>query len=135
MVAERTRNSPGSGCAVSCRLAPRTAAHSGYRPRCSWELRDQQRHRSSLLSQAFGETGMNSPGETNVREREKQAAARAAVHLVESGSVVGLGSGSTATYAVRFLAERVREGLKIVGIPTSQRTEQLAEQLGIPLTT
>ena len=78
---------------------------------------------------------MNSPGETNFREREKQAAARAAVHLVESGSVVGLGSGSTATYAVRFLAERVREGLKIVGIPTSQRTEQLAEQLGIPLTT
>ena len=69
------------------------------------------------------------------RDAEKQAAARAAVQLIESGSIVGLGSGSTATYAIRFLAERVRDGLKIVGIPTSQRTKQLAEQLGIPLTT
>jgi ribose 5-phosphate isomerase A len=46
---------------------------------------------------------------------------------------VGLGSGSTATCAIRFLGERVRGGLKILGIPTSQRTKQLAEQLGIPL--
>lgn len=70
-----------------------------------------------------------------LRDAEKQAAARAAVHLVESGSVVGLGSGSTATFAIQFLAERVRSGLKIVGIPTSQNTKHLAEQLGIPLTT
>lgn len=70
-----------------------------------------------------------------LRDAEKQAAARAAVQLVESGSVVGLGSGSTATFAIQFLAERVRSGLKIVGIPTSQNTKQLAEQLGIPLTT
>lgn len=54
---------------------------------------------------------------------------------MEAEKVVGLGSGSTAEYAVRFLAERVREGLKIVGIPTSERTQQLAEQLGIPLST
>jgi ribose 5-phosphate isomerase A len=71
----------------------------------------------------------------NARDQEKQLAARAAVQLVESGDIVGLGSGSTATYAIRFLAERVREGLKIVGIPTSQKTKQLAEQLGIPLST
>ena len=71
----------------------------------------------------------------SVRDAEKQAAARAAVQLVESGSVVGLGSGSTATYALHFLAERLRAGLKIVGIPTSQNTQHLAEQLGIPLTT
>ena len=70
-----------------------------------------------------------------LRDAEKQAAARAAVQLVESGSVVGLGSGSTATFAIQFLAERVRGGLKIVGIPTSQNTKHLAEQLGIPLTT
>jgi ribose 5-phosphate isomerase A len=69
------------------------------------------------------------------RDQEKQTAARAAVQLVESGSVVGLGSGSTSAFAVRFLAERVREGLKIVGIPTSLQTQHLAEQLGIPLTT
>jgi ribose 5-phosphate isomerase A len=70
-----------------------------------------------------------------IRGEEKQAAARAAVQLVESGSVVGLGSGSTATFAIQFLAERVRSGLKIVGIPTSQNTKHLAEQRGIPLTT
>ena len=69
------------------------------------------------------------------RDAEKQAAARAAIQLVESGNVVGLGSGSTATFAIRFLAERVRSGLKIVGVPTSQATQQLAQQLGIPLAT
>jgi ribose 5-phosphate isomerase A len=69
------------------------------------------------------------------QDHEKQAAARAAAALVESGSIVGLGSGSTATYAIRFLGERVRDGLKIVGIPTSQKTKQLAEELGIPLAT
>ena len=75
------------------------------------------------------------PDIKTVRDAEKQAAARAAIQLVESGSVVGLGSGSSATYAIQFLAERVRSGLKIVGIPTSQNTKNLAEQLGIPLTT
>lgn len=73
--------------------------------------------------------------EPNLRDREKQLAARAAVQLVEFGNIVGLGSGSTATYAIRFLAERVQQGLKIVGIPTSLKTKQLAEQLGISLTT
>ncbi len=68
-------------------------------------------------------------------DQEKQAAARAAVALVEPGSILGLGSGSTATYAIRFLGERVRDGLKIIGIPTSQKTKLLAEQLGIPLAT
>lgn len=78
---------------------------------------------------------MNSPQESDIREQEKQAAAREAVRLVEPGSIVGLGSGSTATYAIRFLAERVRQGLEITAIPTSLKTKQLAEQLGIPLTT
>lgn len=79
---------------------------------------------------------MNStPKELSSLDQEKQLAARAAVQLVESGSIVGLGSGSTATCAIRFLGERVRQGLKIVGIPTSQKTKQLAEQLGIPLST
>ena len=73
--------------------------------------------------------------ETNPRNQEKQIAARAAIDIVEAGSIVGLGSGSTAAYAVRFLADRVRDGLKIVGIPTSQETKRLAEQLGIPLAT
>ena len=77
---------------------------------------------------------MTSP-EITALDQEKQMAARAAVELVEPGSIVGLGSGSTATHAIRFLGERVRQGLKIIGIPTSQKTKQLAEQLGIPLAT
>jgi ribose 5-phosphate isomerase A len=79
---------------------------------------------------------MNSPqSEVNIRDQEKQAAARAAAELVESGQIVGLGSGSTAALFVRFLAQRVRDGLKIVSIPTSQATKELADELGIPLTT
>ncbi|MGH9510983.1 MAG: ribose-5-phosphate isomerase RpiA [Terriglobales bacterium] len=66
---------------------------------------------------------------------EKIAAARASVRFVNDGDIVGLGSGSTASYAIRFLAERVQAGLKIRGIPTSARTATLAESLGIPLTT
>ena len=69
------------------------------------------------------------------QDQEKQAAARAAASMVESGSIVGLGSGSTATFAIRFLGERGRNGLEIVGIPTSQKTKLLAELLGIPLAT
>src|ERR1700748_201895 len=76
-----------------------------------------------------------SADQADYRDQEKQTAARAAVDLVGAGSIVGLGSGSTAAYAVRYLAERVRQGLKIVGIPTSQQTQHLAEQLGIPLAT
>jgi ribose 5-phosphate isomerase A len=68
-------------------------------------------------------------------DKEKEAAARASVRLVHDGDVVGLGTGSTAAYVVRFLGERVQAGLKIVGIPTSVRTKELATSLGIPLTT
>jgi ribose 5-phosphate isomerase A len=70
-----------------------------------------------------------------LRDEEKQTAARAAVQLIESGNIVGLGSGSTAAFALRYLAERVGKGLNILGIPTSLQTQHLAEQLGIPLTT
>ena len=66
---------------------------------------------------------------------EKEAAAHASVRFVRDGNIVGLGSGSTAVYAVRLLGERVRSGLKILGIPTSNQTRDLAARLGIPLTT
>lgn len=66
----------------------------------------------------------------------KQAAAEAAAKIVESGMVVGLGSGSTAKLFVDALGQRVsNEGLKIVGIPTSDATEAQARALNIPLTT
>jgi len=68
-------------------------------------------------------------------DQEKQAAARASLRFVRDGDVVGLGTGSTAAYAVRFLAERVHAGLKIRGIPTSVQTRELARTAGIPLTT
>jgi ribose 5-phosphate isomerase A len=63
----------------------------------------------------------------------KLAAAEAAAALVENGTTVGLGSGSTASLAVRALGRRVSEGLRIVGIPTSEKTAALARELGIPL--
>lgn len=68
-------------------------------------------------------------------DEEKIAAARASLRFVQDGDIVGLGSGSTASHAIRFLAERVQAGLKIRGIPTSAKTADLAEGLGIPLTT
>jgi ribose 5-phosphate isomerase A len=66
---------------------------------------------------------------------EKEAAARASLRFVHDGNVVGLGTGSTAAYAVGFLGDQVRGGLKIRGIPTSVHTRDLAASLGIPLTT
>ena len=66
---------------------------------------------------------------------EKETAARASLRFIRDGDVIGLGTGSTAAYAVRFIAERVQAGLKIRGIPTSVRTKELAASLGIPLTT
>lgn len=68
-----------------------------------------------------------------VNEREKQAAARRSLDFVRDGYVVGLGSGSTASYAIRFLGERVAAGLKIRGFPTSILSRDLAASLGIPL--
>jgi ribose 5-phosphate isomerase A len=68
-------------------------------------------------------------------EEEKEAAGRAAARLVHDGDVVGLGTGSTAYFAIIALGERVKEGLKIVGIPTSSQTTELARAVGIPLTT
>lgn len=65
---------------------------------------------------------------------EKAAAARASLRFVHDGNIVGLGTGSTAAHAVRFLGEQVRAGLKIRGIPTSVQTRDLAISMGIPLT-
>jgi ribose 5-phosphate isomerase A len=69
------------------------------------------------------------------KEEEKEAAGRAAAELVRDGDVVGLGTGSTAYFAVVALGERVKAGLKITSIPTSLQTADLARAAGIPLTT
>ena len=68
-------------------------------------------------------------------ENEKEAAAKASLRFLQDGQIVGLGTGSTAAYAVRLIGERVRAGLKIRGIPTSVQTKELAMSVGIPLTT
>lgn len=67
----------------------------------------------------------------------KQEVGRAAANLVRSDSVVGLGSGSTAAYAIEYIGDRLKQGEieNIQGVPTSFQSEVLARQFGIPLTT
>jgi ribose 5-phosphate isomerase A len=65
---------------------------------------------------------------------KRQAAARALEH-VQDGMKLGLGTGSTAKHFVDLLGEKVRTGMKIVGVPTSEATRAQAEACGIPLTT
>jgi len=69
-------------------------------------------------------------------ESEKKAAARRAVEHVQDGMKVGLGSGTTTAYAIRFLGERIaKEALQIIGVPTSEASRKLAVEVGIPLMT
>jgi len=72
----------------------------------------------------------------NAQSELKQKAGFFAADLVESGMVIGLGTGSTTRFALERIAARIKTGkLKnIVGIPSSTRTEKLALELGIPLT-
>jgi ribose 5-phosphate isomerase A len=65
----------------------------------------------------------------------KIEAARAALSHVEDGMKLGIGTGSTAEEFVRLLAERVDGGLKVIGVPTSERTAALCRELGVPLAT
>ncbi len=71
---------------------------------------------------------------TDPRAEQKRAAAEAAVALVTDGMAVGLGTGSTAWFAIEALAARVRAGLSIVAIPTSERSGAQASAGGIRLT-
>jgi ribose 5-phosphate isomerase A len=66
---------------------------------------------------------------------EKQIAAESAAQLVKNGMVIGLGSGSTAEIAIRLLGGKVKNGLQIIGVPTSEKTNQIARELGIRLAT
>jgi ribose 5-phosphate isomerase A len=68
-------------------------------------------------------------------EKQKREAAARALDFVQPGMRLGLGTGSTARYFVELLGQRVREGLAVIGVPTSEATRTQAEQWGIPLTT
>jgi ribose 5-phosphate isomerase A len=74
--------------------------------------------------------------ELSQQDQWKKEAGDAAALLVEDGMVVGLGTGSTATYAIAAIGRRVaQENLRILGIPTSDRTAEHARAENIPLTT
>ncbi|MGD6853013.1 MAG: ribose-5-phosphate isomerase RpiA [Candidatus Bathyarchaeia archaeon] len=67
---------------------------------------------------------------------QKQKAALEAVKHVKDGDVVGLGSGSTAAYAIQAIGKRVKtEGIRVLGIPSSYQAFQVAVESGIPITT
>lgn len=67
-------------------------------------------------------------------DAQKHAAAVRAVAEIEDAMVLGLGSGSTAAFAIEALAVRIAKGLRVVGIPTSEKTAALARGVGVPLT-
>ena len=70
-----------------------------------------------------------------VVEAKKDAGYRAA-NMVKDGDIVGLGTGSTVFFAMERLGERIKsEGIRILGVPTSNQTAMRAEEYGIPLTT
>lgn len=69
------------------------------------------------------------------KNREKELAALESIKYIEEGMIVGLGTGSTAAYMVKALGQKVTQGFDIVGVPSSDATEVLAKELGIPLTT
>jgi len=71
----------------------------------------------------------------SLTDEQRQAAATAAAAQVEDGMIVGLGSGGTARLAVSAIGQRVKAGLRIIGIPTSEKTAELARGLGIVLST
>jgi ribose 5-phosphate isomerase A len=74
------------------------------------------------------------PDQRDERDDWKRLAAESAVTSVETGMVVGLGTGTTGDFVLLALARRVKEGLRITGVPTSERTASRARDLGIPLT-
>ena len=69
----------------------------------------------------------------NPKDREKQLAAIEAVKLINNNDIVGLGTGSTAFFAIQEIGKLVKNGLQIKGVPTSEKTASLATSLGIEL--
>jgi ribose 5-phosphate isomerase A len=67
-------------------------------------------------------------------EELKRQASIAALESIKDGMIVGLGTGSTAAYFIRELGARVKDGLKVHGIPTSEESRRLAGEVGVPLT-
>jgi ribose 5-phosphate isomerase A len=66
-------------------------------------------------------------------EAKRAAAAKAIESFLQDGMTIGLGSGTTSRFFVRILGERVKDGLRVVGVPSSKSTGELAQEVGIPL--
>lgn len=81
-------------------------------------------------------SNINKPDTLELQVKLKQKAAERAVDFVQSGMVLGLGTGSTTLFALEYIGLRIKTGLlrDIVGIPSSFQTEKNAKELGIPLT-
>jgi len=69
----------------------------------------------------------------NWKEEAKKIAAYEATKYIKDGMVIGLGTGSTAKYAIERIGEMVKEGLDIIAIPTSIQSEKLARKMGIKI--
>jgi ribose 5-phosphate isomerase A len=79
-------------------------------------------------------SGLGAASGASMDELKRQAAARA-LEQVRDGMKLGLGTGSTARHFVELLGERVRAGLEVIGVPTSEATRVCAQRCGVPLTT
>jgi ribose 5-phosphate isomerase A len=92
--------------------------------------------KSPAMMCAVTHFALDGPMELSQQDQWKKQAGDAAAMLVEDGMIVGLGTGSTARFAIAAIGRRVaEEGLRILGIPTSDRTAEQARNEKIPLTT
>ncbi|MCH5689004.1 ribose 5-phosphate isomerase A [Niabella sp. W65] len=64
---------------------------------------------------------------------EKKRAALEAVKEIKDGMIIGLGTGSTAYYAIHAVAELIKQGMNLKTVPTSEQTKQMSVELGIPM--
>lgn len=86
-----------------------------------------------LLTEVIGKQDKNLSSGVNETMNIKQLAAEKAVDWVEDGMTVGLGTGSTAVYAIRKIGELVQQGMRIQAVATSEESEKLARELSIPI--
>lgn len=123
----------GGGAKADPRRHTRPAGSSGISPHPRFPLARGAGIAYNRRDRCPGDPAM--PADLSPIDKAKFVAARRAVAFVEDGMRLGLGTGSTAAWMVRCLAERVQqEGLRVTGVPTSSRTAELARQLGIRVT-
>jgi ribose 5-phosphate isomerase A len=81
------------------------------------------------------ESNLDHPMQANSPQDEAKrvAAAKAIETFLQDGMTIGLGSGSTSRWFVRILGDRVKAGLRVVGVPSSKSTGELAQEVGVPL--